>query len=76
MAGFIAHIEAYKKNASWDDYSYLLLRMLLAPEKPAAKSSAIIIKTLKEHLSPAPLTIAERFRLYAATQEGVAEFEA
>uniref|UniRef100_A0A8C9UZC5 Uncharacterized protein n=1 Tax=Scleropages formosus TaxID=113540 RepID=A0A8C9UZC5_SCLFO len=100
-------IEAYNKNASWDDYcdkfeqfcmansidenkkvatllavigteAYALLQMLLAPEKPAAKSCATIIKTLKEHLSPVPSTIAECFRFYTATlepQEGVVEFK-
>ena len=48
--------------------TYTLLRDLLAPEKPATKSFQQIVTTLKEHLSPKPLEIAERFRFYKRNQ--------
>ena len=48
--------------------SYGLLRNLLAPTKPADTEYAALIKTMKDHLSPKPLVIAERFKFYKRTQ--------
>ena len=42
--------------------TYTLLRDILTPEKPTAKSVQEIITTLQQHLSPRPLEIAEHFR--------------
>lgn len=39
--------------------TYSLLRSLIAPEKPGAKSYNEIVQTLQEHFSPKPLVIAE-----------------
>ena len=48
--------------------TYTLSRDLLTPEKPATKSFREIVTTLQQHLSPKPLEIAERFRLYKRNQ--------
>lgn len=42
--------------------TYSLLRDLTSPEKPADKNFVDIVKLLKDHLSPKPSVIAERFR--------------
>lgn len=42
--------------------TYSLLRDLTSPEKPADKNFEDIVKLLKDHLSPKPSVIAERFR--------------
>ena len=44
--------------------AYALLRNLLAPIKPAAKSYSELVKVMKEHLKPEPLEIAERFKFH------------
>ena len=49
--------------------TYSLLRTLVAPAKPKDKSIADIKKVLNDHLSPQPLTIAERFRFYKRDQK-------
>jgi hypothetical protein len=41
-----------------------LLRPLTSPTTPAEKSYPEIIKLLGDHLSPKPLSIAERFRFH------------
>lgn len=48
--------------------TYILLRNLLAPDKPASKSFQIIVNTLKNHLNPKPIVIAERFRFHNRNQ--------
>jgi hypothetical protein len=45
-----------------------LLRTLTSPTKPAEKSYQEIIKLLGDHLSPKPLSIAERFRFHKRKQ--------
>ena len=49
--------------------TYNLLRNLLAPDKPASKGFKDIVKTLREHLNPKPLVIAERFRFHNRNQK-------
>ena len=44
--------------------TYGLLKSLLAPDKPTLKTFEDLTKVLKQHLSPAPLAIAERFRFH------------
>ena len=59
--------------------TYNLLRNLTAPDKPVTKSFSEIVKTLKDHLSPEPLLIAERFRFhkrFQSKQESIATFVA
>ena len=41
-----------------------LLRTLTSPTKPAEKSYQEIIKLLGDHVSPMPLSIAERFKFH------------
>ena len=48
--------------------TYALLRNLTTPDKTKDKSYADIVKVLKEHLSPAPLEIAERYRFHKRDQ--------
>ena len=48
--------------------TYGLLRNLTLPDKPATKSYNAIVKLLKDHLSPEPLIVAERFRFYKRFQ--------
>jgi hypothetical protein len=45
-----------------------LLRTLTRPTKPAEKSYQEIFKLLRDHLSPNPLSIAERFRFHKRKQ--------
>uniref|UniRef100_A0AAV2KEZ7 Gag protein n=1 Tax=Knipowitschia caucasica TaxID=637954 RepID=A0AAV2KEZ7_KNICA len=57
--------------------TYNLLRSLIAPAKPADKTIEEITRTLKNHLNPAPLVIAERFRFHKRNQaktETVSEY--
>ena len=48
--------------------TYNLLRTLTSSTKPAEKSYQEIIKLLGDHLSPKPLSIAERFRFHKRKQ--------
>ena len=48
--------------------TYSLLRNLTLPDKPADKN-VDIVKLLKEHLSPKPSIIAERFRFHRRQQQ-------
>ena len=48
--------------------TYGLLRNRTAPYKPAEKTYAQILETVQRHLSPKPLTIAERFRFHKRDQ--------
>lgn len=59
--------------------TYHLLHNLLAPQRPAAQTFDIIVATLKNHLSPKPLVIAERFRFHNRNQskdESISEYVA
>ncbi|KAK0143183.1 CCHC-type zinc finger protein CG3800 [Merluccius polli] len=49
--------------------TYNLLRCLVQPDKPGAKSYEAIVATLATHFSPKPLVIAERFRFHKRNQE-------
>ena len=49
--------------------TYSLLRNLTLPDKPADKNFDDIVKLLKEHLSPKPSIIAERFRFHRRQQQ-------
>lgn len=49
--------------------TYGLLRSLVAPEKPGAKTYAQLIEVLKGHFSPKPIVIAERFRFHKRNQQ-------
>ena len=49
--------------------TYSLLSNLLAPEKPSSQSYADLVRAVKEHIDPAPLVIAERFR-FSSTGTG------
>src|SRR5207249_6523037 len=44
--------------------TYLLLRNLMAPDKPSGKSYADLVKRLKDHFSPTPSEIVERWKFY------------
>ena len=48
--------------------TYGLMKDILAPAKPHSKSFAELTSVLKSHLSPEPITIAERFRFYKRDQ--------
>lgn len=49
--------------------TYSLLRSLAAPDKPKDKSLADLTKLLTDHLSPAPLEIAETYRFHQRSQQ-------
>ncbi|KAK0146585.1 Triadin [Merluccius polli] len=49
--------------------TYNLLRCLVQPDKPGAKSYEAIVATLATHFSPKPLVIAERLRFHKRNQE-------
>uniref|UniRef100_A0A3B3R045 ribonuclease H n=1 Tax=Paramormyrops kingsleyae TaxID=1676925 RepID=A0A3B3R045_9TELE len=56
-----------------------LLRSLTQPDKPGDKSYQEIVRLLKEHYSPKPLIIAERFRFHKRNQqdgESISQFVA
>ncbi|XP_039602396.1 uncharacterized protein LOC120524631 [Polypterus senegalus] len=48
--------------------AYGLLRSLTAPDKPAEKSFNDLVRVMRDHLSPKPLLIAERFRFHKRNQ--------
>ncbi|XP_072014962.1 uncharacterized protein [Amphiura filiformis] len=48
---------------------YKLLRSLTAPTDPATKTFDELVKLLTDHLAPAPLRIAERFKFYKRDQQ-------
>lgn len=48
--------------------TYSLLRNLTAPDKPSTKNYEDLTALLKNHLSPKPLIIAERFRFHKRNQ--------
>ncbi|XP_030586939.1 uncharacterized protein K02A2.6-like [Archocentrus centrarchus] len=48
--------------------TYNLLRSLITPAKPAAKSFKEITEVLQKHFQPKPLVIAERFRFHKRHQ--------
>jgi len=59
--------------------NYTLLRNLLSPEKPSAKTLAELTAVLKKHFAPKRVVVAERFRFYRREQavgESVADYEA
>ncbi len=59
--------------------TYGLLRSLIAPEKPGVKAYNDIVNVLKDHFSPKPIVIAERFRFHNRCQhetETVAQYVA
>ncbi|KAM7284440.1 uncharacterized protein ISCGN_001534, partial [Ixodes scapularis] len=59
--------------------TYALLKSLVAPDIPASKSYIELVAILREHLSPKPLVIAERFRFHKRNQnenESILEFVA
>ena len=59
--------------------AYELLHSLLAPAVPSTKKYAEITETLKAHLNPKPLVIAERFKFHHRNQregETVAQYMA
>ena len=57
--------------------AYELLRNLVAPDAPKDKRFNDLLKTMRTHLKPKPLIIAERFKFYKRVQhedEKVAEY--
>ena len=48
--------------------TYTLLRNLIAPAKPSEKNYDDLVDTLKAHLEPKPMTIAERFKFHKRNQ--------
>ena len=57
--------------------TYEILWNLLSPDAPKDKSLDELKSTLRTHLKPKPLTIAEHFKFYRRTQpegESVAEY--
>ena len=57
--------------------TYKLLSNLLSPDAPKDKSLDELKSTLRAHLKPKPLTIAEHFKFYRRMQregESVAEY--
>ena len=59
--------------------TYGLLRNLLTPEKPDARSYEELVEILNNHLHPKPLVIAERFNFhnrFRNDSESVADFAA
>ena len=57
--------------------AYELLRNLVAPDAPKDKRFNDLVKTMRAHLKPKPLIIAERFKFYKRVQhddEKVAEY--
>ena len=47
---------------------YSLLRNLVSPAKPADKSYDTLVKTMKDHLRPKRIVIAERFKFHRRNQ--------
>ena len=48
---------------------YKLLKSLTAPDDPSTKAYADLVKLLADHLSPKPLVISQRFKLYKRDQK-------
>lgn len=48
--------------------TYSLLRNLTAPDKPSTKTYEDLVTLLRNHLTPKPLIIAERFRFHKRSQ--------
>ena len=48
--------------------TYSLLSNLLAPDKPATKPYEELVTTVKNHVMPKPLVVAERFRFHQRRQ--------
>ena len=58
---------------------YSLLKNLCSPDLPSTKSFDELVKTLKDHITPKPIIIAERYRFHQRAQqssETVNEFAA
>ena len=49
--------------------AYDLLRNLLAPDKPATIGYDSLVQTMKTHLDPQPLIIAQRFKFHQRSQK-------
>ena len=49
--------------------TYGLLRNILFPDKPSTKTFEALTKTLKLHLNPKPIVIAERYKFYERNQK-------
>ena len=57
--------------------TYKLLKNLCSPDEPKSKTFADLRKLLCDHYAPAPITIAERYKFWTASQkenESVADF--
>ena len=57
--------------------TYQLIRSLVAPQKPTEKPLSDIVQLVRDHHSPPPSAIVQRFRFHSRTQkegETVAEF--
>lgn len=57
--------------------TYQLIRSLVAPQKPTDKSLTDIITLVKDHHTPPPSAIVQRFRFHSRTQkegETIADF--
>ena len=57
--------------------TYSLLKSLLAPQSPSSKNLETLVNTLKNHFSPKPSVIAERFKFHGRYQregESVARY--
>jgi hypothetical protein len=48
--------------------TYTLLRNLTAPNKPKEKDYTTLVNLLRDHLTPKPIVIAERFRFHTRNQ--------
>ena len=79
---FVANSVADEKKASVPLTSlgkkgYSLLRNLVAPAKPADKGYDDLVRVMKEHFTPKPAVIAERYRFHQRKQhegETVAQY--
>lgn len=49
--------------------TYRLLRDLFSPDLPSTKDFDVLCNKLKDHYTPKPLVIAERFRFYKRDQK-------
>ena len=49
--------------------TYALLKSLLVPQSPITKDLATLLNTLKDHFSPKPSVIAERFKFHSRSQK-------
>lgn len=63
----------------FDEEAYILIRNLYAPDKPATKKYADLVKLMSDQLNPKPSKVMERCRFNSAKQganESVADFAA